>query len=412
MRGLDRNLSMLFALNLAVSLSSQLIQPLFPLYLESLGASEVENGLVIALASVAATVLMLPSGVLIDRLGKKRMLLIGVALAAFPPVFISVIEDWRMVVPFAMVFSSSFSFFVPARMAMIAESATPENRATLFGLMNIAWPVGGIVSPVLGGYVVEKFGWGSSFLAAAAINAVSLIPTMLLKEKKTTGGEALEERESYTFFDRRYLSTMVLFFMLHLFITTGMGGVSMILPLSLKARFQLSYHLIGLFFTGSSLLMLLTQIPSGVLADRYGRKRLIVACIAVIPVLYGVWPFIENWVALLVLHSVAVGLWSMTWPATLALLSDSVPPEMLGTAFGVRMTGVRLGFTIGPILAASLYSTHGSGAPFIAAALFYFLGIPLSLLLKDNHRKAKGEGSTQVDKGHPTGEPSPPVDST
>jgi len=54
----------LFALNLAVGFSTQLIGPLFPLYLESLSASEMEIGLVLSLASVAAIALMLPSGLL------------------------------------------------------------------------------------------------------------------------------------------------------------------------------------------------------------------------------------------------------------------------------------------------------------------------------------------------------------
>lgn len=113
---------------------------------------------------------------------------------------------------------------------------------------------------------------------------------------------------------------------------------------------------------------------------------------APIPLLYAVWPLIDNWGVLLVLNSVAFGLWSMTWPATLALLSDHVPPELRGSAFGVRMTGVRLGFTIGPIIAGYLYIVKGSMAPFLASAASYLLGIPLALLLKEK----PGEGLTET----------------
>lgn len=395
MPALDRNLSLLFALNLSVSFSTQLIQPLFPLYLESLRASVVETGLVISLSSVAATALMLPSGMLIDRVGKKRMLLISVILAAIPPVFISMLKDWRLVIPFFMCFSSSFSFFVPARMALIAESATQENRATLFGLMNIAWPIGGIVSPVVSGYVVESFGWGFCFLTAAAINAASLIPTFLLKEQRLEIGTRTEAGHA-SLLDRQYLPLMILFFAFHLAMTTGIGCVNMILPIFLRDQFELSYHLVGLFFTGSSVLMLLTQIPSGFLADRYGEKRLIVVCIAALPLLFGLWPLVGSWIVLLIIFAVGIGLWSMTWPATLALLSESVPSEARGTAFGIRMTGVRLGFTIGPILSGVLYGTYGRSSPFLAATLFYLLGIPLSLLLKDD-QKRRGKGHIPAD---------------
>lgn len=64
MMDLDRNLWLLFVLNLAVGFSNQLIGPLFPLYLESLSASEMEIGLVVSPASFEATALMLSSGLL------------------------------------------------------------------------------------------------------------------------------------------------------------------------------------------------------------------------------------------------------------------------------------------------------------------------------------------------------------
>src|SRR3972149_5106879 len=139
----------------------------------------------------------------------------------------------------------------------------------------------------------------------------------------------------------------------------------MIMPLFQEEKPQFDYSLIGLAVTGSNLLTLVTQVPSGYLADRYGRKRLTVACISLLPVVFGVWVLTENWPILLVLYTVANGLWSMTWPATPALLTDSVPPELIGTAFGIRMTGVRLGFTVGPMLAGSLYSSFGYSAPFL-----------------------------------------------
>ena len=63
------------------------------------------------------------------------------------------------------------------------------------------------------------------------------------------------------------------------------------------------------------------------------------------------------------------------------LLSKTFPEELRGTAFGVRMTGVRMGFTIGPVIAGYLYGGWSSSAPFQVASLLTLLGIPLSLTL-------------------------------
>ena len=371
---------------MAVGFSNQLIGPLFPLYLESLHASELEIGLVISVASIAATAFMLPSGLLIDRLGKRRMLLASVVLSAVPLISMASVRDWLTVTPLYLIFSVAFSFFIPSRMAMIAETATPQNRATLFGLMNMAWPISGIIAPTLSGFIAESYGWTLPFQISGGIMVISLLPTLLLRERKDVGF-VLEGKTKGSLRDPMYFRFMVLFFAFHLAMTTGQGCVNTILPLFLKNQMGLSTSLIGLFFTGSNVLTLITQIPSGWLADRYGRKKLIIACIAPIPFLYGVWPFIDNWIVLLILNSVALGLWSMTWPATLALLSDFVPSDLRGSAFGVRMTGVRLGFTIGPFISGYLYSSIGVMTPFIASAVSYLLGIMLAIFLKEKSHK-------------------------
>ena len=384
MLGLDRELWFLFALNVAVGFSNQLIGPLFPLYLESLGASEIQIGMVISTASVAATALMFPSGVLIDRVGKRRMLLASVVLSAVPLLLMASVRIWVWVTPFFMVFNAAFSLFIPSRMAMIAERATQGNRATLFGVMNMAWPISGIFAPTLSGFVVENFGWAFPFYIAGGIMVVSILPTIMLRERSVPVVEVAEEGKRGSLRDPKYLGFMALFFFFHMAMSTGQGCVNTVLPLFLKNELGLTASTIGLFFTGSSVLTLLTQYPSGWLADRYGRKRLILACIAPIPLLYGVWPLVGSWAVLLVLNSLAFGLWSMTWPASLAMLSDFVPPELRGSAFGVRMTGVRLGFTLGPLFGGYLYSGVGGSTVFMAAAASFLVGIGLALFLRES----------------------------
>jgi len=269
-------------------------------------------------------------------------------------------------------------------MAMIAESATPRNRATLFGVMNLAWPISGIFAPTLSGFMIEKYSWSIPFYIAGAILVVSILPTLMLREKDSPVEEVSEEKTTASLRDPQYFRVIALFFFFHLVMTTGQGIINTVLPLFLKNEMSLSTSNIGLFFTGSSVLTLLTQYPSGMLADRFGRKKLILACIAPIPLLYFAWPYIGDWVILLVIYSLGFGLWSMTWPASLALLSDFVPAELRGSAFGVRMTGTRLGFTVGPFFGGYLYSAIGGGSPFIAAAAFFLLGPILALFLRES----------------------------
>jgi len=383
MLGLKRDLWLLFALNIAIGFSAQFITPLFPLYLEGLGASEMEIGLVLSLASILATAMMIPSGLMMNRIGKKRTLLVSVGLAALPPLLISFLDDWRWVTPLYMIFGASFSFFIVSRMAMISESATPGNRATLFGVMNLAWPIGGLVAPTLSGFLVENFGWAPIFQVTTLIMAASLIPTLRLEEPAAPIEVEQVNAKRPSILDREYLPFMTLIFLFHFLVGMMERMIGTVLPLFLKNQIMISESLIGLFFTASSILILILQIPSGRLADRYGRKKVLVLSLLPIPLLLGAWLFVDDWLVLLVLYAAASGFRSMTWPSSLALLADFIPSELMGSALGVRMMSMRLGSTVAPVLAVYLYSNVGYRSPFLASAALVALSIVIALAFKE-----------------------------
>ena len=383
---LDRNLWLLFAVGIVGVVSIQLIMPLFPLFLDSHGASEMEISTVISLSSLATTALMIPVGFLMERVGKKRILIIGLLIWTVTPVFIGSASDWRSVAPLYMFYNLAEVFVGPARMTMIAEYATPESQATVFGIMSMDWAVGGIVSPPLSGFLAERSGWQLPFQVAAIVMALSLVPAFMLKDKE--GGTQEERVSAFNIFRREYLTTISLFFIFACALSTGQSVVGTMLPIFLKNQMDLSLSSIGLFFTGSSVLSLLTQVPGGWLADRYGRKRVILAFLLPIPFIFSAWAMVSDWVAMLVLYSLFAGCLGMMGSASLALMSDSFPSELKGAAFSVRMTGFRMGSIVGPLLGGYLYSSLSPKSPFIAAALLFFIGIPLVYLIKEKPKQS------------------------
>jgi DHA1 family multidrug resistance protein-like MFS transporter len=385
---LDRNLWLLFAIGIVGVVSLQLIMPLFPLFLDSHGASEMEISFVISLSSLATTVLMIPVGFLMERVGKKRMILIGLLIWTATPVLIGSARTWRTAAPLYMVYNLADVFVGPTRMTMISEYATPESQATVFGIMSMDWAVGGIVSPPLSGFLAERSGWHLPFQVAAIVMALSLVPALMLKDKKE-GGTQEERVSALKIFRREYLATISLFFLFACALSTGQSVVSMMIPIFLKNQMDLSLSSIGLFFTGSSVLSLLGQVPGGWLADRYGRKRVILAFLLPIPLIFTAYAMTSDWVAMLVLYSLFAGCLSMMGSASLALMSDSFPSELKGAAFSVRMTGFRMGSIVGPLLGGYLYSSYSPKSPFVAAALLFFISIPLVYLIKEKPKQSE-----------------------
>jgi ACS family glucarate transporter-like MFS transporter len=212
------------------------------------------------------------------------------------------------------------------------------------------------------------------------------MPVLMLRGKKESG--ETEKRVSMSaIFQREYLSVILLFSAFSFALSTGQSVVGTMLPIFLKNQMDLPFSSIGLFFSGSSVLSLLGQVPGGWLADRYGRKRIILAFLLPIPLLFAAWAVVNDWVVMLVLYSLFVGCLNMMGSASLALLSDSFPSELTGAAFSVRMTGFRMGSMMGPLLGGYLYSFLSPRSPFIAAGLLFLVGIPIIYLIKEKPRR-------------------------
>ena len=390
MKVFNRELALLFAVNVAIGLTSQLVQPLFPLYLKEIGASGIENALVISIGNLTSTLLMLPSGALMNRYGKKAFLVLASLTSGISVLLMAFTGNWTIVIPLNMMLNASMCFFIPSRMAIIAENATSANSASLFGVMNLAWPIGGVIGPLLGGYLAESVGWGSVFIIAAFLSLIAIYPALKVKDRDIAPESSLEASEKgASIREKKYLAPLTTLFGLQTLVTTSMAGINMILPIYLSDRFGLSYTLIGAFFTGSNFILIFTQLGGGYIADRHGRRKLLLICAALAPVAIASWVLFDNWIALLGVYSLAFGLWSLTWPPILAILTDLLPAKLRGMGFGLNMTGSRLGFTLGPILASMLYLVPGSPIPFIASAVIYALAFPLTYLLKDKKNEPK-----------------------
>ncbi len=384
---LNRNLRYLFILNTAFGFSVQLVTPLFPLFLSGLGAVPSENAWVISLGGLVATSLMLPAGLFMDRIGKRTLLLSSLVVNTVIMFMMSNAGTWQQVLPLFIVYSASGALFMPARMAMITDNSNPDTRASVFGIMNTSWPLAGVVSTLISGYLIQTSGWRYVFLVGSAINAITIIPSLRLEKQEpmrdSTGGGFRE------IFSGETAPVLLTFFIYGILMTTAMGGINLIIPLYLVSRFSLNASQVALFFTAQNMLSLVTQIPSGKVAERFGMKRTVLTLIALIPFLYASWHFIGDWKVMLVLNTIAFGLWSMTWPATLTLLSKSVPEEMVGAAFGVNITGNRLGFTLGPLIASYFYSNYSQTSPFLVSGAICLAAVLFAFRLKDSVKEPK-----------------------
>lgn len=379
---LEKNLLLLFTSGLVAVVGLQLIQPLFPVFLKSLDASEIEISLVISLSSVAGTALMLPAGYIMDRVGERKMFLVGLLLWAGSTLFIALAKNWRTVA-FLYIFHGIADAFVgPARMTIISSTSTPATEATVFSLMSLDWSIGGTVAPPVSGYLAEKMGWQVPLLVASAAFFLSVIPALKMDERASRKIQRESPDTPRAGIVETRLQAAFLYFMFGFLTNSAQSMVGTMLPLFLNNQLSLSTTIIGLFFTAANVLGVFIQVPGGLLADRYSKKRLITLLLLPIPLIYMLWGIVDGWYMYLLIYVLSRGLMSMMGPATLAIVSEVFPEEHKGSAFGLRMAGVRLGSAVGPLIGGYLYGALGPVTPFIGAGVVLLLSIPFIYLLK------------------------------
>ncbi|KYH40311.1 MAG: arabinose efflux permease family protein, partial [Candidatus Bathyarchaeota archaeon B63] len=141
---------------------------------------------------------------------------------------------------------------------------------------------------------------------------------------------------------------------------------------------------VGVFFSaGFGLATFLSQIPGGILADKLGRKKTMVFSISPLPLLSVLFLFTDDYLVVLLIYIAFTGLWSATWPASTAYITEISPSSRRGIMVGVRLTAVRLGFTVGPLIGGFLWDNFDVPTIFYVLSILMASSLLASLLLKE-----------------------------
>ena len=162
---------------------------LWPVFLNSLGASSVEVGLVVALGSVVATLCYLPGGFVAQIGHLKWQMAMGHLLPIAAIASFAFAGQWWHVLP-GVIASSSVGLVAPAVNALMARIADDESipTARYFMLLSVTLYAGMIVTPPLGGWIGERFGMHAVFPLVSAAYAASVLLMWMVKSTGVSGG--------------------------------------------------------------------------------------------------------------------------------------------------------------------------------------------------------------------------------
>jgi multidrug resistance protein len=164
------------------------------------------------------------------------------------------------------------------------------------------------------------------------------------------------------------------------FIFLGMSIVSPILPLYAKS-YNVSYTLVSLAISAYAFGRFLADIPTGILADKYGRRPIMIigTLLLTVMALLNAW---SGSFAEFLLYRLIQGIGSAMWMTSRStLLADILKPEERGRVMGYFQTFMLLGSSAGPVVGGYVASLYGIKSTFYFYALTGFISLIITYLL-------------------------------
>lgn len=386
-KGLSRNVVVLGFVSLLNDGASEMIYPLLPIFLTVvLGAGPAVLGIIEGIAETTAALLKLYSGYLSDRVKRRKgWIVAGYSISNIIRPLIALATSWPQVL--ALRFSDRVGKGLRAspRDAVIADSTPPEFRGMAYGFHRAMDHGGAIIGPLLAtGLLLVLQGTLQENLKTLFL--LSFIPGLLavlllfvgLKEKTTDGprqapSSGFNFRAAWAGMStgfRKYLAIIFVFTLgnstdAFLLLRAQQLGV----PISLLPMIWVALHVVKMGFS----------IPGGILSDRIGRKKVIVAGWVVYALVYAGFAFANSqwhaW-ALFAVYGIYFGL---TEGVEKALVADFAPTHLRGSAFGLYHLIVGLGALPASLLFGLVWQKFGAAAAFgMGAGLAMLASVMLS----------------------------------
>jgi MFS family permease len=295
----DRLLLPVYVPSLLMAVSQEALTILLPLYMLHIGASPAFAALVVGLRGVGVLLFDVPAGMLVARFGDKPVLLGGLTLILAGFLLLSVTTEPWLIGLAAVALGTGHAAWMLGRQSYLADTCEPHELGRAIAAMAGLQRGGALIGPFAGGTLAGLAGYPVAF-AVGAVSAVVAGATVLAFARAVPPHENPDAG----------LAGTVAVLRAHGGVLATAGGSALVLQL-MRATRQLLVPLfgqavgldvttIGLVYSLSTVVDIALFYPSGVLADRMGRKwsavpsmALYAVGLALLPLAAGFWSLLS-----------------------------------------------------------------------------------------------------------------------
>lgn len=347
--------------------------PLLPLYARDGGASTAQVGLLMGGFTVVAALSAIPGGLLADRFGRRRLIVVGLAISAATSFALPASQAVPVLAGVLALAGSAMAALTPAVMAYIGEAGGPGGAGRAYGWYTTALYGGITLGPACGGIAADFGGYRFAFVVSGAVLLVTwvLAVTGLPEQRAQARGRAA----SLAGLRQVAANPVVVGCWGAVFCLTFAWGVLLaFLPLYAQ-DLGFSRRAIGGLFGLQAFCNMGMRAPVGYLSDRLGlRTPFIIVGMLAFAAGAAAIPGLESAVMLAVaIGATGVGQ-GIGAVATGAALSEDVEPSVRGAAMGGYGMALYAGVAAGSLAVGPVIERAGFRAAFAVAAAVLVVG--------------------------------------
>jgi MFS family permease len=371
-----KNFIFIVLINFLVFMNHIMVLSTFPFYVESLGGNAALAGTAAFLFSLIAVVFRPFVGWMLDNGKRKAILVTGLFGMALMPLGYMCVSLIALSLLFRMLHGASLACSNTTT-ATIASDIIPHQRfAEGMGYFGLATALATACAPALGLVVMNRFGFTVLFFCAIGAMAVAFILFLLLKnpvikvEKKKLDFKSLFEKNAIP------ASVITVVFML------TFGALENFL-----AKFSAENNLPsgGIYFAIMSVMLFLTRVTVGKIADRKGEGIFVYSCNACMFAAFLLLAFSPNSATFIVSAVLAGYAFGGLEPALQSMAVHIARPEKRGSANSTFLCAYDIGIGLGGGLAGWLISGAGYKSMWIALSIANIVSVLIYVVWGRNH---------------------------
>ncbi|AFS78289.1 major facilitator transporter [Gottschalkia acidurici 9a] len=367
-----KNFIIINIINLLIFFSFQMLLPTLPLYAEKLGGTNSIIGLVTGLFVTSAVVIRPFSGLLLDKLGRKKIFLIGLLLFILSVFSYSLFPILIIILMIRFIHGFGWGITSTASSTIASDNIPKDRFGEGMGYFSLTSSLAMALAPAVGLFIISKYKFNVLFYISTALAILALIITSKLEYRDIENKEKVDIKNSL--YEKTSVRPSIIIF----FVTITYGALTSFLPIYAS---QNGIENIGIFFTVYATFLFISRPIFGKIIDKLGFDYAVIPGLAFVTIAMVLLSRATN-LNMFLITALIYGIGFGATQSSLQTMSIAgVSPARLGAANATFLTAFDCGIGLGSIFLGMISSIIGYSQMYLLAGGFAVLAFILYFII-------------------------------